>query len=143
MVLVEDKRDIKKERAKAMEILLNFEPDGEFPEFLNSRYYLVDYISEVGNVPRDIIDLGEWFKFNPDYTYEHGFFEKLNSKGKYALEDKNRVITIVPDSEEEFPEQFKMLTSGDVLVISGTNKFGSSSYQKHMVQVEKKPEIVK
>ncbi|MEZ4908889.1 MAG: hypothetical protein R2771_14900 [Saprospiraceae bacterium] len=141
--LMKENRDLNKERIKAKEMLMNFVPVAEFPDFLQNKYYLVDYISEVGKSPKDIIDIGEWFRFNDNYSYEHGFFDKLNTKGRFILEDKNKKITIVPDDENEFPEQFNILNSDDVMVISATHKFGGHSYQKHLVEVEKKPEITK
>lgn len=108
------------------------------PEYMTLNYYLVDFISE-GGKPRDIIDLGEWYKFNKNNTYEHGFFSKLNEKGKFALNTSSGTVLLYPELETSTPEEWKVLNSKDVIVLSGTPKFGNNNMQKHLQNVKEKP----
>jgi len=132
-------RNLTEDRAKAKkEIVELMASTQSIPEYLTINYFLVDFISE-GGKPRDIIDLGEWYKFNKNNTYEHGFFAKLNEKGKFAFNSSSGTVLLYPDNETSTPEEWKVLNSKDVIVLSGTPEFGNNNMQKHLQNVKEKP----
>ena len=107
------------------------------------NYYMVDFLSEGQSAPADIIDLGEWYKFDKNFRYEHGYFDKISEKGKYTIDLTNKTLLMLPDQEDKLPSEWKLLNSADVIVMVGTSKFGNNPVQKHMQNVLKKPEIIK
>lgn len=132
-------RNLSEDRSKAKkEINDILSSEQVIPEFLTANYFLVDFISE-GGMPRDIIDIGEWYKFNKNNTYEHGFFARLNEKGKYAFTLSTEILILCPDLGTSAPEEWKVLNSKDIIVLSGTSKFGNNNLQKHMQNVKQKP----
>ena len=132
-------RNIDEDRNNAKKEITDMLASGQdIPSYLTLNYYLVDFISE-GGQPRDIIDLGEWYKFEDNNMYEHGFFGKLKIKGKFIFDQSLSTILLYPESESSAPEEWKVLNSKDVIVLSGTPKFGNNSTQKHLQNVKEKP----
>ncbi|HHH54059.1 MAG TPA: hypothetical protein ENK91_10400 [Bacteroidetes bacterium] len=136
-------RNIQEDRAKAkkeIEDKLSQNPKIWEPLVLN--YYIVDYISEGQSAPKDIIDMGEWYKFDKDFRYQHGFFNKTIENGRYSIDIDKKILLLLPDEEDVFPSEWKLLNSADVIVMVGTAKFGNNPVQKHTQNVVKKPEII-
>lgn len=110
----------------------------EMPEELLNDYFQVDYIVNNDNL-QDIIDLGEWYHFNKDNTFEHGFLNKTAEKGKYAYGKRSKSILLYYDSENEFPEEWKITFYENELIFEGTPTFGTENSKKHLKRVKDKP----
>ncbi len=132
--IISDRNNAAKELGKS----LSDHPKLWKPIVLN--YFMVDYLSEGQGPPKDILDLGEWYKFNTDFHYEHGFFDKITDSGKYFVNDKKELL-MLPSNKSLAPSEWKILNSGDVIVMVGTSKFGNNPIQKHCQNVSKRPEI--
>ena len=100
-------------------------------------YYVVDYIADGKGAPRDVLDKGEWYKFNKNNTYQHGFLDKIADKGEYFFDGEK--IMILPDEKDKYPSEWKVLQSKDVMILVGTAKFANNSIQKHCVNMKTKP----
>ncbi len=138
------KRFVDEDRATAKTELNDFFKDKHKPVlFLSKDYYVVDYISSGQEGPKDMIDFGEWYKFNTDFSYSHGFFSEIRDKGKYSYELNKELLMMLPDDKKMYPSEWKILKSGDVIVLVGTAKFSNNPFQKHMQNVKEKPELKK
>ncbi len=137
-------RFVDEERAMAETELNDFFKSKHKPVlFLSKDYFVVDYISNGQKGPKDMIDFGEWYKFNPDFSYRHGFFSEIKDKGKYSYDLNKKLLMMLPDDKKLFPSEWKILNSGDVVVLVGTAKFSDNPFQKHMQNVKEKPELKK
>ncbi len=137
-------RFVDEERATAKNELNDYFKSKHKPVlFLSRDYYVVDYISNGQEGPKDMIDFGEWYKFNPDFSYNHGFFSEIKDKGKYSYDLNNKLLMMLPDDKKLYPSEWKTLKSGDVIVLIGTARFSNNPFQKHMQNVKEKPELKK
>ena len=137
-------RNINEDRANAKSTITDFlNKEPKKWEFLTLNYYIVDYIADGKGAPKDLLDIGEWYKFNQDFTYSHGFFDKIEDQGIYSYDIENSKLTILPNENKKYQSEWRVLHSGDVIVLIGTAKFGNNPYQKHMQNIEKQPEISK
>jgi hypothetical protein len=139
---VVEKRDTTYDRniaTKELKEYLSTNPKAWDPLILN--YYTVDFLSEGQGAPKDILDLGEWYKFDKDFNYKHGFFDKIIDRGKYSLDIEKKLLLMLPSDKTQAPSEWKILYSGDVIVMVGTAKFGNNPIQKHCQNVLKRPEI--
>ncbi len=107
------------------------------PFFLTTNYYVVDYLISGASAPKDVTKKGEWFKFERDKSYTHGFFEKIAEKGKYKFE--NKILLLYPDDKNLFPSEWRIKNSKDVIVMIGTSKFRNNATQKHTQNLKEKP----
>jgi len=138
------KRFVDEDRATAKTELNDFFKNKYKPVlFLSKDYFVVDYISNGKEGPKDMIDFGEWYKFNPDFSYSHGFFSEIKDKGKYSYDLNKELLMMLPDDKKLYPSEWKTLKSGDVIVLVGTAKFSNNPFQKHMQNVKEKTELKK
>ena len=138
------KRDIKEDRMTAMkELKEKLANNPKYWEPLVLNYYTVDYISDGQGAPKDVLDIGEWYDFEKDFRYQHGFFNKLYEQGIYTFDIDNKLLLMIPEDNTKAPSEWKILDSGDIIVMVGTAKFGNNPIQKHCQNVKEKPELDK
>lgn len=132
--------DIVETRNEANSNIIEFvKGNNKASEYLTLNYYIVDYISDGKSGPKDMIDFGEWYKFEKDFTYKHGFFEEVEDEGKYIYNIDDKKALLLPNKKDKFPSEWKVLSSGDVIVFVGTSRFNNNPFQKHMQNVKEKP----
>ncbi len=137
-------RFIKDDRATATKEVDNFIKNSPKPIiFLTNDYYVVDYISDGKHKPKDMLDFGEWYRFEKNFTYEHGFFDEVKDNGKYTYDNLKKVLLMLPKDKKLFPSEWRILNSGDIVVLVGTSKFSNNPLQKHMQNVKEKPILTK
>lgn len=142
LVPLKAERDIVNDRDEAQKLISEFHNNAPKTwDFITTNFYLVDYISDGKGGPKDLIDLGEWYKFETDFTYQHGFFKKIMDEGKYAYDIDKGKLLMLPNKNNQFPSEWKLMHSGEIIVLVGTAKFGNNPFQKHMQNIEKQPEI--
>ena len=138
------KRFIDEERSQAKSELDKFFSKKPKPiVFLTTNYYVVDYISDGKQGPKDMLDFGEWYKFGDDFKYQHGFFAEIKDQGKYSYYKDKKLLLMLPEDKKDYPSEWKILSSGDVVVLVGTPKFSNNPFQKHMQNVKEKPTLRK
>ncbi len=137
LVPVEIKRDIVEDRKKAKTEIDNINTSNEVPFFLTTNLYVVDYLMSGTGAPDDVTKVGEWYKFEKNNNYSHGFFEDISETGKYKFE--NKILLLYPENEKLFPAEWRIMNSKDIIVMAGTSKFGNNSIQKHLQNVKEKP----
>jgi hypothetical protein len=136
---LEIRKKLLKQREEAYNLVsMMLNKSKEMPEELVKDYFLVDYIVNNDNL-QDIIDLGEWYQLNKDNTFEHGFLNKTAEKGKYAYGKRSKSILLYYDSENEFPEEWKILLFDNELIFEGTTSFGTEKIKKHLRRVKERP----
>jgi hypothetical protein len=136
---IEMKKKLLKQREEAFNLVsMMLDKSKEMPEELLKDYMLVDYIVINENL-QDIIDIGEWYHFNKDNTFEHGFLNKTAEKGKYAYGKRSNSILLYYNSENEFPEEWKVTFYENELILEGTPTFGTEKSKKHLKRVKDMP----
>lgn len=136
---IEIRKKLLKQREEAYNLVsMMLKKSKEMPEELLKDYLQVDYIVNNDNL-QDIIDLGEWYHFNKDNTFEHGFLSKTAEKGQYAYGKRSKSILLYYDSENEFPEEWKITFYENELIFEGTPTFGTENHKKHLNRVKDKP----
>ncbi len=137
LVPIELKRDISEDRKKAEKEINSTGNSEEIPFFLTTNYYVVDYLMSGKGAPDDVTKKGEWYKFEKDKSYSHGLFEKTIEKGRFKFE--NEILLLYPDNKNLFPSEWRIMHSGDIIVMAGTSKFGNNAVQKHTQNLKEKP----
>jgi len=136
------KVNINEQRAIAKEDIREFlKTENKPPIFLTSNYHLVDYISDGIGGPKDMIDVGEWYNFLNDNTYSHGFFDKIEDSGKFVYDQESKKVIMLPVIETKSPSEWRVLNSGDIIVLVGTAKFRNNPFQKHLKEIKDQPQL--
>ena len=137
---VENKHDLQEDRAIARNALnAFFDTKPDQVSILVVDYYTVDFIADGNGAPKEVLEKGEWYKFTKDYTYQHGFYDKITDEGKYLFDANVSKVLMLPDDKNKFPSEWKILQSNDVIVMVGTAKFANNPVQKHCINTKNKP----
>ena len=81
--------------------------------------------------------LGKWIKFHPDRTLETGFYNGPITKGSWAFDEENQVITFTEEGERPTTNEFRIKTSAssdDIMIWVGTKRFNQNNIQIKMLR---------
>lgn len=87
--------------------------------------------------------IGKWINFLPDNTIETGYYDGPVTKGKWALDEANDILTILEEGESPSFSQWKIKTSSSsdaIMIWVGTNRFGQNNTQIKMQRYNGKPQ---
>lgn len=130
-------RSLPTERALAQSKLDRYyEKNEEAMQMLTSMIYEIDNIMKVNQEPMRNLQ-GYHFDFRNDFTYEFYKEGKLAEAGKYYYGLESNLILMLPESEEQFPSEWKLVSSGVAMVFAGTSTFSNNNTQIHMVGKER------
>jgi hypothetical protein len=96
---------------------------------LTSNYWVVWALHRIKN-PSNKTNQGTWFKFNPDGSYDYGFFDKPIARGAWKFDPKTANLFL--DSElagDDREWNLKINSEEDIMVWVGTDKFHTTDIQ--------------
>lgn len=117
-------------------------PDPKTPQesrvvrVLTTNYWSVWALSRIGDKPANRQNQGAWFKFNPDGTYQYGFFEKPIAKGAWTFDASTAKLHL--DSElvgDDREWEIKIGNDEDVMVWVGTERYVTTSIQLKLISL--------
>lgn len=133
-VKMEKERDLATERALAASKLERYmAADPEPMQLIAGRTFEVDYRMVVSKAREDGKVHGERIRFNQDFTYEWYREDKLSEKGKYFYGLKSDRVLFLSDDESQFPSEWLLKNSGEIMVLVGTSTFENNNTQLHLV----------
>jgi len=103
-------------------------------------YWVYEAIFAGGERPK-AVEPGYWIKYDEDFSYEYGQYDRTDGGGKYHLtfntEDPKMIM--VDDNPTKSPEEWKLMTKESVVILVGSNYFGNNPKQMKLNKEMQKP----
>ena len=101
--------------------------------FLTDKLFL--YKAAFGNSNKDNpLYKDEWIDFAPDGTFKAGKLKEQTHTGKWAYNDKVKVLLIKPDVRTYNITEWKVMYNEQMMVWVGTQTYGNHSTQVQLVR---------
>lgn len=79
---------------------------------------------------------GVWVDFKADHTYAYGKNSTVHGTGKYSYLIDREELLMVDDNSSKKPEEWKVLSSEDTMVLQGTATYYDNYIQMKLVKVQ-------
>lgn len=99
-----------------------------------------NFALSVTDTPEDNIYEGYWLDFEDDFSYVKGYYDKVIAKGEYDYDNDSKILEMIPTEGDDEPNQWKIKTNGEVIILVGTSKYGNNATQIKLVR-EKNPPV--
>lgn len=83
--------------------------------------------------------LSRWIKFGDDNTYEYGNYLDQFGHGKYHYNSEESIILILDDDSRIKPQEFKVMTNNNSLVLVGQMVYQDNNMQAKFSRYDEKP----
>lgn len=67
---------------------------------------------------------GYWLDFKEDFTYEYGYYERVDGSGRYHLKLNNMSLLMLDDNPNMEPKVWSLRSNGESIVFVGTHDLG-------------------
>lgn len=106
---------------------------------VNGIWAIEGYV-EVSNKDAQKQNVGRWYNFKEDGTYERGRYNKTRGNGKWTFDEETKLLTM-EDKEGAFNSQFKvrMTPTGQTMIVVGTNRYNQTRIQGKFVVMSDYP----
>lgn len=78
---------------------------------------------------------GVWVDFKPDHTYTYGKLSQIHGTGKYNYHVDREELLMIDDNSKKKPEEWKVLSAGETMVLQGTATYRDNYIQMKLVKV--------
>lgn len=97
---------------------------------LTTNYWIIWALVKIKDPAANLENQGAWFKFNPDGSYEYGYFDKKIGRGAWSFDGQKALLHL--DSEllgDDREWSIKIGNTEDVMVWVGTNRYATANIQ--------------
>ena len=67
--------------------------------------------------------LGQWLKFEDNFTYSYGYYDDVNGTGIYHYRIDDDALLMLDDNEELQPKEWQLRSNGTAIVLEGRHGF--------------------
>ena len=67
--------------------------------------------------------LGQWLKFEDNFTYSYGYYDDTNGTGIYHYRIDDDALIMLDDNEEIQPKEWQLRSNGTAIVLEGRHGF--------------------
>jgi|GEM_PF-2371980 len=103
-------------------------------------HWVYEAIFAGGERPKPV-EPGFWVKYDEDFSYQYGQYDRIDGGGKYHLtfNTEEPTMIMVDDNANKSPEEWKLMTKEDVMILVGSNYFGNNPKQMKLVKEMQRP----
>ncbi len=104
-----------------------------------ANYWEYDLVFENGAMSEKGAHAGEWIKFNEDWTYNYGSYDKTTGSGKYHHSFENNLIVMLDDDINVPAVEFETKYGQEVIILVGKPTYGSNGRQMKIRKIAEQP----
>ena len=67
--------------------------------------------------------VGQWLKFEDNFTYSYGYFDDINGTGIYHYRLDDDALLMLDDNEKLQPKEWQLRSNGTAIVLEGRHGF--------------------
>lgn len=133
----EPERSLPTERALAQSKLERFRSANDSPmQLLAGNTFAIDFRMVVNQEQNTEPITDERVSFKQDFSYSWEKGDSLYQQGVYYYDMHSDLLLMLSDHESDFPSEWTLKSSGNIIVLVGTSTFKNNNTQLRMVLVE-------
>lgn len=82
---------------------------------------------------------GNWIDYNQDLTYEYGYYDQIQGRGKYHFDLDTGLMLMVDDDETKPPHEYKLKLVNDICIFQGESTYGDGGMQAKLEKIPQRP----
>lgn len=109
-------------------------------QMLAEKYWVVKGYIEHGDKEAQQKNVGRWYKFNLEGTFESGRWQEKTANGSWTFDEETKTLHVDSNSDVEDSEWITQMTAkGGTMVIIGTKRYKQTHIQGKMVKLDSMP----
>ena len=107
---------------------------------LTTGYWWPEFVFNSGSMSKVDEYAGHWLKFNDDFSYNYGIYDKTLGTGKYHFRLDDNKLHMLDNNVEFEPKVWQANYNGQVIALVGTHEYGvNNGMQIKMLGLDQKP----
>lgn len=127
------------QRAHAKELVKSRALKEEAASILTADHWAYEFIFDGYEMSKSGAYDGHWLKFEDDHTYEYGLYNEVQGKGQYHYSMTSGMMIMVDDKEDKMPEEWKVQSQDEVMILVGAGYFGNNPRQCKLLRWNGRP----
>ncbi len=128
-------------RAQARTVIDFRIQNGEKPmSMLTAWYWNPEFVFNAGKISKEGQYEGYWIKYEDDFTYTYGIYDKTIGGGRYHFRLEDDQLILLDNDITQEPKAFLAKNNGELMSYIGRHDFGvNNGMQMKMIMMETQP----
>lgn len=116
------------------------EQEGDPYSMITYGYWYPEFVWNRGSMSKVDEYLGHWIKFEEDFSYSYGYYDKKAGSGRYHFRLDDKAMIMVDDNDEMEPKFWIANHNGEAMALVGQHDLGiNNGMQIKMLPLDNRP----